>query len=207
MDLPLIFLYLLFIYNCIKNKLTFDRREFLLVNKWKISSRDIDIYSLAVLNLCKNVLTSKMFGSSRYVVNLRGLTDRRSLWRLRENPKKHMFRRSSDGDVDRLCTWRIPTRLTRIISSTLYRTKRIQRNEDEVVILACVAFYRFSVCTECPGIGETAHAARYFRWKISFHVPLTNFQISDIHVTFLTIESRKWKSRSNKIATSNSTLN
>lgn len=94
-----------------------------------------------------------MFGSSRYVVNRRGPRESSEFPESGRNLKKHI---SDDLTMATsiVCAHDVFRRNLPIISSTLYRTKRIQQNGDEVVILAC-AFYRFSVCTGYPGIDES----------------------------------------------------
>lgn len=90
-----------------------------------------------------------MFGSSRYVVNRRG--PRGSS----ESPKpKEVHFDDSVTATPIVSAHNVFRRNLPVISSTLYRTKRIQQNGDGVVILAC-AFYRFSTQgTGCLEIDE-----------------------------------------------------
>lgn len=85
-----------------------------------------------------------MFGSSRYVVNRRG--PRGSPEPERNLKNSGELRRPDDGDVDRLCTWRIPTKFTRnlehIVSHKTDTTERRWSHYPCVCFLPLFRLYR-----------------------------------------------------------------
>lgn len=135
-----------------------------------LSEKDFRSSPPAALSLQECLDYIVMFGSSRYVVNPRGIASRRNQ---QSRVVAGESRRDGHSDDPATATSIVSAHdvfrrdLPRIISSTLYRTKRIQRNGNGVVILACAFSTAFSsalnererylVVRACPDGADNRH--------------------------------------------------